>query len=1096
MKQLLTAFFLIANTLLAVSQEEASNWYFGENAGIKFNSNGTVTELTDGQLDTEEGCTTISDDAGNLLFYTDGSFVYDRTHNVMPNGFDLKGDESSTQSAIVIPKPNDPDIYYIFTVDTAAIDGEDLGFNYYIVDMTLNNGLGDVSSGRIPLLPNCSEKLSAVLQDCQTQSIWVITFASNTGGNNNNTFYAYQVSDLGVNTTPVISTLNININEARGYLKLSPDGTKLACANIAQGLYLFDFDKTTGLVSNPQQLDISYRRSIGEPQSAYGLEFSPTSEILYVTTYFDNNNLNDPTVQYGALLQYDLTATDISASETVIDHRQTYRGGLQLGPDGKIYRAMSDSYTFGSPFLSVINNPNQLGIGCNYTNNAVALTRNSRQGLPPFISSFFVDKIDIIGAQNSTSTYLPLCNGTSYTLTADNIPGAVYSWSVNGTPLLESDHDLVVTQNGLYEVVIDLNNGGCDFLEGEANVEYFPEPIAHNATDSNICDNDNDGNWAFDFSVTKTPEILGNQNPDNYSVQYFESQTDADLNQNPITLPYINQNNPQEIFARVDLTGSPNCFDTTSFFIAVFETPMPISINDQVFCDDGNDGDLSNGQTAVNLSMFNSLIMPTNTQNYTITYHSSLDGATNDTPLLPSNYYNQTPFNETIFVRVENNANPDCFSTTSFNLVVNPSPIANNAYMLQCDEDGFEDGITLFNLNEAITQITNNAPNLSVVFYDASNNELNPTNYTNTSNPEVIVAKVIDNTTNCYSTSQLTLEVSTTSLLDYNHPPVCDELGSEDGMNTFNLDTITTEIQIINGITLPITYYASLEDALIETNALSPNYTNTTPYFQTIFARAENNNGCYGISAVTLTVKPLPHLDDDETVFYCLNTFPQTITLSSGINGAANSHTYSWSNGAQTESIQINQPGSYTVTATTNDQCSKSRTITVEPSNTATIEDIQITDISSNNSITVLVSGEGTYQYALYLENELFANYQSSNHFNHLPPGIYTVEITDIKNNCGSITQDVSVIGYPKFFTPNGDGYNDFWNIFGASNTFQPSTEIIIFNRYGKRLKVLSPLDRGWDGTYNGELMPTDDYWFTVTLQDGRSFKSHFTLKR
>ena len=89
---------------------------FWKEAGLDFNS-GSPVALTNGQLNTTEGCTTISDKNGNLLFYTDGSVVYDKSHQVMPNGYGLLGHYSSTQSAIIVPKPNNPNLYYIFTVD-------------------------------------------------------------------------------------------------------------------------------------------------------------------------------------------------------------------------------------------------------------------------------------------------------------------------------------------------------------------------------------------------------------------------------------------------------------------------------------------------------------------------------------------------------------------------------------------------------------------------------------------------------------------------------------------------------------------------------------------------------------------------------------------------------------------------------------------------------------------------------------------------------------------------------------------------------------------------------------------------------------------
>ena len=101
----------------------------------------------------------------------------------------------------------------------------------------------------------------------------------------------------------------------------------------------------------------------------------------------------------------------------------------------------------------------------------------------------------------------------------------------------------------------------------------------------------------------------------------------------------------------------------------------------------------------------------------------------------------------------------------------------------------------------------------------------------------------------------------------------------------------------------------------------------------------------------------------------------------------------------------------------------------------------------------------------------------------------------DVKNDCGAVSQNVSVIGFPKFFTPNNDGYHDTWQIYGISTMFQPDTKIKIFDRYGKLLKQLDPLGQGWDGTYRGKKLPSDDYWFVVELQDGRIFKSHFYLK-
>ncbi|MCX7549965.1 T9SS type B sorting domain-containing protein [Xanthomarina sp. F2636L] len=1103
MNKLLFYIFLLSS-FVVFSQEEASNWYFGENAGIQFALDGSVTVLNDGQLDTVEGCSSISDENGNLLFYTDGTTVYNSLHNVMSNGYGLLGDSSSSQSAIVVPKPNDPDIYYIFTVGSNQTL---TGLKYSVVDMTRDGGFGQIVQKNINLLNQSSEKVTAVLKDCQSQAIWVISLSNPTGSSTSplNTFHAFEVTTAGVNTTAVTSTFtDVSMTDLRGYLKLSPSGEKLACANVRPNeLYLFDFDTDTGVLSNNLRLNIN-----SPYNKPYGIEFSPNSELLYVSS---SNDLfgpgdNNPANHFSVITQFDLTNPDIVGSQQVIDQQNSYRSALQLGPNGKIYRSMSATYDRGLPYLSVINNPNEIGPACNYQNNAIDLgTNNSTQGLPPFISSFFIEKIDII---NNTATplstnYLPLCLGENYTLTAEDIPGASYYWTFNGNPLPNTDYFLNINQDGIYEVLIDLNNGGCDFLEGEAIIEYFAIPVANAAPKMDICDDNNDALWEIDFT-TQDAVILGSQDPDHYSIHYFDSQADAEANQNEIIGLYSNLSNPQEIFARVDLTGSPSCYDTTSFFVEIFNTPTANNVNTQQICDNDSDGDFTNGQVEISLHDFDSIVLgEQDATAYTITYHPTLLDAENNTAELSEPYYNLTPFTETISVRIENNLKMDCFDTTTFDIIINPAPTPFNTSLLQCDEDGVNDGRTFFNLNEANSTLTGGVDNLSTAFYfslsdaENSNNPLNAANYNNIVNPQIIYAQVIDDTTGCFNIAELSLEVSITQLLDYQAPPVCDELDSEDGFNTFNLNDFEAEMQALNGITFPITFFETYEDALLEQNELTSPYNNTIPYNQTLYARAENNNACYGISEVYITINKLPELEEDETLLYCLNTFPQSITLDAGIlNDSTSNYSYLWSTGETSGTIQINEIGTYSVTATNIFGCSKSRTITVEPSNTATFNDIIVVDATENNTITVLVSGEGEYEYALYNQDGLYYTYQTDNSFYNVYGGIYSVAVRDIKNNCGIVTQDVSIIGFPKFFTPNGDGYNDTWNVKGVSNVFQPNTMIYIYDRYGKLIKQINPLGTGWDGTFNGEPLPTSDYWFSAILQDGREFKSHFTLKR
>ena len=194
--------------------------------------------------------------------------------------------------------------------------------------------------------------------------------------------------------------------------------------------------------------------------------------------------------------------------------------------------------------------------------------------------------------------------------------------------------------------------------------------------------------------------------------------------------------------------------------------------------------------------------------------------------------------------------------------------------------------------------------------------------------------------------------------------------------------------------------------------------------------------------------------------------------------------------GATNYELTVNTEGIYTVEVGNSNACLSTRTITVTASNIATIENIEINDLSDNNSISIVVSGLGDYVYSL--DNNY---YQSSSVFTNVASGIYTVFVKDL-NGCGVTSNEISVLGIPKYFTPNGDGFNDFWNIKGISSNFNTLTKIYIYDRYGKLVKQISPLNQGWDGTFNGIPAPSSDYWYFIELQDGRTQKGHFSLKR
>jgi gliding motility-associated-like protein len=896
---LLLAFSIILPALF-FGQGETSNWYFGNNAGIRFNNDGTVTALSDGRLDTFEGCTTISDALGDLLFYTDGIVVYDRNHNIMQNGSGLHGDPSSTQSALIVPKPLDPNIYYVFTVDTSTSeDDPDFGLNYSIIDIRLNNGNGAITQKNINLLNDCSEKIAAVIKDCSDKTIWVVTFSSQLGSGSFDTYHAFEISTSGVSTNAVKSTFShLSVDDPRGYLKFSNDGKKMASANMRFGLQIFDFNPMTGVVSNLQRLGIN-----GANKESYGVEFSPNNRFLYTHS---SNIVEGELKHSSSLIQFDLEALDITASQVEIDYSKIYRGALQLGANGKIYRTISLDYSTGTPFLGVINNPNQKGVAANYQHNAIALGNNSTQGLPPFIQSFFNKTDLILNADGTSSGSTTICEGESFTLEAEEIVGAIYNWEKDGNPVANPDNHLFHIDNaehidsGRYSLeIVPPDSTECKIL-AESLIEVLDIPIRHN------------------LSLV---------------------QCDIDI-------------------------------------------------------DDTQDG----------ITDFNLQQAKGNSENEYLFYESMVD-RDNDNPLEDEVLYrNVQPFNQTLFFKEINEGG--CENYGELELQVNTVTLTNNNqnHLYACDE----------NPNDTILSAT----------FDLK------------------------------------------------------------GAVQMNYPNSTVE------------FYGSLNDVVMEQNPLTDNFTTES---KTVYARFENSNECQDVLKIELIVNPTPIFELSDVFEICSDN-PLLM-----INGPEGFDSYHWTKNdgmvpqtiSNSQIVSISDIGDYSLevgyvynNGLESVACTNISAFEVVPSNRAVINKVVVQDFSSNNTVLIEASGDGDYEYSLD-----GINYVDSNFFESVAPGIFTLHIRD-KKGCGVVKQSISVMGYPKFFTPNGDGINDYWSLIGLSKDLQANSSVSIFDRYGAFLTHIEPTSRGWDGVLNGKFLPSSDYWFKASLEDGRVFKGHFALKR
>ena len=428
------------------------------------------------------------------------------------------------------------------------------------------------------------------------------------------------------------------------------------------------------------------------------------------------------------------------------------------------------------------------------------------------------------------------------------------------------------------------------------------------------------------------------------------------------------------------------------------------------------------------------------------------------------------------------------------------NPISFNANLVECDNNS--DGIFYFNLNDAEQDIVNGDQSLYIANYftleanavSNTNPINNPSSFQNTYPNQIVYARV-ENQYSCFTISEIQLEASYNP---FNLEPfkVCDNI-PVDGFTTFNLNDLRNNLEPVFPVDAEIQFFETEEDAFKESNPITGNYRNTIVNSQIIHLKVYVNNQCYALTTIELQVLYTPTLEpdivQDNPIYYCLNSYPETITLYGGVlNDLPNNYYYSWNTGENTSFIEINEVGTYSVTVTDPNGCSNSRTITVVPTNTATIDDIIIEDLVSNNSISVLVSGEGDYNFAL---DNINGPYQDGNYFNNVTSGFHTIYVKD-SHGCGITEQLVSVKGFPKFFSPNGDGNNDLWQIHGVNVNFNQNTQVNIFTRHGKAIATLKHSSIGWNGNLNGSPLPSDDYWFVITFPDGKQYRDHFALIR
>ncbi len=715
-------------------------------------------------------------------------------------------------------------------------------------------------------------------------------------------------------------------------------------------------------------------------------------------------------------------------------------------------------------------------------------------------------------------------DGTTWTTLVNN---ANYS---GVTTLTLSVLNVTTSMNNYkYRVFLNRNGNSCGLYSTTANLKINALPVITTPITIVQCDDDTDGISSFNLTQ-KNNQISSNATNEVFT--YYTNLSDAELeNNNFITNTIAYTTTSTTVYARVENTNGCYRICTMNLVVSGTQIPSSFQINDYVKCDDYIDvaNDDKDGIATFNFSSATSQIiniLPTG-GNYTIKYYKNeadfyaetdVNGNSLEIPIATiSNYRNiGYPNLQTIWARVDSTVANDCYGFTKFDLVVEALPIINNVgvnnIIRACDDD--QDGIFIFNTVTLETTLLGGQTNKTIVYTNQAGAIIPspfPATYQVTTSQTISVYiknnETVASDAPCNETGTFQFIVDDLPQafdLPINSLTQCDDNESDPSLQDGKYPFVTTNIQsdILQGQTGMIVTYTFADGT---TSSTLPNPFSTVT--QTVTVRVANsiNATCWDETELKFIVNPIPKINlnvngqDNELVCTNLPTFIVTLDAAITDGTPQSSYTYQWFlNGtsiplATNYTLDVNTEGTYTVEVTNTFGCSSVRTIVVTASEIATIQTIEIIDLSDSNSVLINVTGNGgDYVYSI---QESFGPYQTSNLFTNVAIGFHTVYIKDL-NGCGIAEQLISVLGVPKYFTPNGDGFNDTWNIKGANKDFYANSIIYIFDRYGKLIKQISPIGNGWDGTINENLAPADDYWYSIKIDDNRSSKGHFTLKR
>nr|WP_262916845.1 T9SS type B sorting domain-containing protein [Aestuariivivens insulae] len=711
----------------------------------------------------------------------------------------------------------------------------------------------------------------------------------------------------------------------------------------------------------------------------------------------------------------------------------------------------------------------------------------------------------------ATVSQLPICTNTNTaptyrfvdfdpTILNGNNQNEVLYFKNDGTPLVDAtpiykySYYSPVDGETIQFVVRHISNVECNTLGSfTVTISFYPE-YNQNFT-RNLVPECRNGDYEHEFDLIPIRQDIESGAPNPLSVRFWETFNEADNASTPdLGDQFFSAERQGVFYARIENANDSRCPIIETISYEIYPTPLidAASIAPSCALD-------SNSTTAIFDLSTASINVPNVRQGFDIrleyNFYEGMDSNNKGiAPIASSDINNYSSSAKTIYVEaiaVSNNSNNElCRSNEVFplQLQVNiPPSVFSFAPYPFCETD-----TNSVDLSEVDTHLVSSAINSAIVYYDSNNTEITNKQFNyNVLGSYTITAAITDNDIGCTSYADFEIVIYPNPIANIiTNPTECND-DYEPGLE-FQLEDYDDAIRGSQDPAIySVTYYDDIDKA---NTGYADDQLDKTAYEayngQTIYARLENENtNCYSTTQFQTIINPLPVVPLDDVIPLCHNDLPAILNADTGNP----TDTYEWWDGRTTSAISVDLTdlGDHWVTVTTDLGCSYKKEFTLIESEQATLEATATADFTDPNTITVTVSGLGDYQFALDGGTP-----QDSNIFNNVSLGPHIVTIIDL-NGCEPIYTDVFVIDIPKFVTPNNDGAFDTWHIVGIDRL--PGTQVYIYNRHGKLIKMLPYTAIGWDGTFNGQPMPADDYWFSADIiHNGEAFniRGHFALKR